>query len=281
MKKVFYILILSFISVSATAQYYYKDIELTRQMHQKYQALKNAGIRSINLKSLEADGSPTEGFSGVQSIEGNYRHMTTTMSTPISPKSFLENWFDAAGRLIKTVDSTDGSKSVSEYSYDNNGKLASIQNYTSSVGKIIETETHQWKSDGEGKYISMIRIRNDKDTSFYNFLTDENGNIIEETGRRGQNALPTVFYYYDDQNRLTDVVRYSKKASRLLPDFVMEYDDASRIKSLMIIPEGSDDYQRWIYQYNEKGLRTKEVVFNKRKQQLGSIEYSYSTRPGS
>lgn len=281
MKQVFYILILSFISVSADAQYFYKDIELTRQMHQKYQALKNAGIRSINLKSLEADGSTTEGFSGAQSIDGNYRHMTTTMSTPITPKSILENWFDSEGRLIKTVDSTDGSKSVSEYSYDNNGKLSQISNYTSSVGKVIEKEEHHWKTDGSGKYTSMIRIRNDKDTSFYNFLSDENGNIIEETGRRGQNALPTVFYYYDDQNRLTDVVRYSKKASRLLPDFVMDYDDASRIKSLMIIPEGSDDYQRWIYQYNDKGLRTKEIVFNKRKQQLGSIEYNYSTRPGS
>jgi YD repeat-containing protein len=281
MKQVFYILILSFISVSADAQYFYKDIELTRQMHQKYKALKNAGIRSINLISLEADGSPTEGFSGSQSIDGNYRHMTTTMSTPITPKSFLENWFDAEGRLIKTVDSTDGSKSVSEYSYDNNGKLSRISNYTSSVGKVIEKEEHHWKTDGSGKYTSMTRIRNDKDSSFYNFLSDENGNIIEETGRRGQNALPTVFYYYDDQNRLTDVVRYSKKASRLLPDFVMDYDDASRIKSLMIIPEGSDDYQRWIYQYNDKGLRTKEIVFNKRKQQLGSIEYNYSTRPGS
>lgn len=281
MKQVFYILILSFISVSADAQYFYKDIELTRQMHQKYQSFKNAGIRSINLRSLEADGSPTEGFSGTQSIDGNYRHMTTTMSTPITPKSILENWFDAEGRLIKTADSTDGSKSVSEYSYDNNGKLTTINNYTSSVGKIIEKEEHHWKADASGKYTSMIRIRNDKDTSIYNFLNDENGNIIEETGRRGQNALPTVFYYYDDQNRLTDVVRYSKKASRLLPDFVMEYDDVSRIKSLMIIPEGSDDYQRWIYQYNEKGLRTKEIVFNKRKQQLGSIEYSYSTRPGS
>ncbi len=281
MKHVFYILSLTVLSVAAKAQYYYKDIELTKQMHQKYQSLKNAGIRTVNLRSLEADGSPTEGFAGIQIIEEDYRHMTTRMSTPVTGKSILENYFDGKGRLIKTIDSTDGSKSISEYKYDTKGNLLSIVNKTSSVGKVLESEVHNWQMDEQGRYVKMTRIRNGSDSSVYNMVLDENGNIIEEKGRKGNNELPTVFYYYDDSNRLTDVVRYSKKAARLLPDYVMEYDESGKIKSLMIVPEGSDDYQRWIYQYNDKGLRTKEIAFNKRKQQLGSIEYNYSTRPGS
>ena len=37
----------------------------------------------------------------------------------------------------------------------------------------------------------------------------------------------------------------------------------------------TDEYQRWVYQYNDAGLKTKETAFNKRKQMLGRIEYAY------
>ncbi len=47
---------------------------------------------------------------------------------------------------------------------------------------------------------------------------------------------------------------------------------------MLTVPEGSDDYQKWNYTYNDDGLKIKETGYNKRKQLLGTIEYSYKSR---
>ncbi len=44
---------------------------------------------------------------------------------------------------------------------------------------------------------------------------------------------------------------------------------------MLVVPEGTDNYQKWHYTYNEAGLKTKEACYNKRKQLLGRIEYEY------
>ena len=44
---------------------------------------------------------------------------------------------------------------------------------------------------------------------------------------------------------------------------------------MLVVPEGTDDYQKWIYEYNDAGLKIKETCLNKRKQILGRVEYVY------
>jgi hypothetical protein len=46
--------------------------------------------------------------------------------------------------------------------------------------------------------------------------------------------------------------------------------------SLLAVQEGAASYQKWIYEYNDKGLRTKESCFSKERELLGHIEYQYS-----
>jgi hypothetical protein len=45
---------------------------------------------------------------------------------------------------------------------------------------------------------------------------------------------------------------------------------------MLVVPEGTDEYQRWLYEYNAAGLKTKETCYNKRKQMLGRVEYAYN-----
>ncbi len=121
----------------------------------------------------------------------------------------------------------------------------------------------------------MIKIRGISDTTFVDFTSDEKGNIIEEKARRGVEALPVVYYYYDNENRLTDIVRYNQKAARLLPDYVFEYN-SDRIFSMLFVPPGSTDYQKWLYSYDNKGLKKEESCFDKKKQLVVKINYTYS-----
>ncbi len=107
-------------------------------------------------------------------------------------------------------------------------------------------------------------------------MRDEKGNIAEERASRNKAELPTIYYYYDADNRLTDIVRYNVKAQRLLPDNIFEYGAGGRMVSLLAVQEGAISYQKWIYDYNEKGLKIKESCFNKQRELLGRIEYQYT-----
>jgi hypothetical protein len=114
------------------------------------------------------------------------------------------------------------------------------------------------------------------DTTFVRFVRDEKGNIAEEHVTRNKASLPTVYYYYDADRRLTDIVRYNPRAQKLLPDYIFDYDDAGRLASMLIVPEQNNpEYQKWIYEYNDKGLKTKDSCFNKKKELMGTVEYAY------
>lgn len=262
------------------AQVFYKDIFLTRQHNDKFQLMKKAGVKEVRMTSLEADGSVTEGFAGEQQIDATSTKMVTHMNVPLTGPSYLENHYDDQGRLIKTIDTTEVSSSITEYVYDENDKLVTLTNSSYSNGQLLEQEVHSWKYNSNGQYTNMTKVRNGSETTVYSFTLDENGNVAEEKPVRAGKPLPAVFYYYDNNGRLTDVVRYNQQARRLLPDFVIEYNQNNQVSSLMIVPEGSDDYQRWVYQYGTNGLRTKESCYNKRKQLLGQIRYEYTGRTG-
>ena len=57
----------------------------------------------------------------------------------------------------------------------------------------------------------MIKIKGETDTTIVNLIKDEKGNIIEEKSVRNGQSLPSIYYYYDNDGRLTDIVRYNKK----------------------------------------------------------------------
>ena len=275
MKKaltVFFLLIY----VSLNAQYYYRDIVLPAKNSELWQAYKINGIKKVTLISQESDGSSTEGFSGEQVISKDYSTIMTHTGTLNSGQSMLETTYSSEGKITKTVDSSDGYRTQTSYQYDESGKLASQESETFIEGKPGEVEKRQWFYDGNGKPVKMIRTKNGTDETLVSFLQDEQGNIGEEHSSRGGNPLPPVYYYYDNVKRLTDIVRYSRQAKRLLPDYMFEYDIKGKLTSMIVVPEGSDEYQRWIYEYQENNLKKSESCFDKRKKLLGRIEYTYS-----
>jgi YD repeat-containing protein len=256
-------------------QYYYKDIIVLRQTEGSWKTYHDNRVKSVALSSYEANGQATEGFTGEQTVSPDFTEITTYTKSNQNVPSNLISVYDSRGLLRKTVDTSESYQSTTEYFYDGQGRLQSILNRSLETdNQINATEAHAWNYDASGVPISMLKIKNGTDTTFFRFLRDEKGNITEEHSFHGTDSLPVVYYYYDDQNRLTDIVRYNVKAKRLLPDYMFEYDGQGRLSSMLVVPEGND-YQKWQYQYDEKGLKSKESCFGKGQELLGRIEYAY------
>ena len=108
-------------------------------------------------------------------------------------------------------------------------------------------------------------------------VVDEKDNVIEERNYRRGVLTDPIYYYYDDKNRLTDIVRFNYKANRLLPDYLFEYDNNDRVIQKITTTSGLNlGYLTWRYVFDERGLKTKEALFNKEKQLQGRIDYSYN-----
>ena len=260
---------------TAQAQFYYKDLVVTKQSSQQMKQFKAEKVKAVKLLSFESSGNLTEDFVGEQVVTNDFTVLKTLTKSKVSDSSELTTIYNANAQLVKTVDTTDGYKSTSEYRY-NGDKLVSITNYSSSTGQAVEKEEHVWIYTAEGRPEKMYKIKNDKDTTHITFVADEKGNIIEEHSVRNKKTLPTYYYYYDDKNRLTDIVRYNAQARRLLPDYIFEYDDEGRVSTVVIVPEDSSNYEKWFYSYYDNGLKGQEACYNKKQELQGRIEYKYS-----
>ncbi len=257
------------------AQYFYQDLILSAETSEKLKKMKAAGIKTVRLQSFESDGSPTEGFQGQQSIANKYTQIITELNSVINGSSTLISYFNNEGLLIKTIDTTDGASSTTNYTYDENKRMTNITSIARSYRHDVDKEEHIWTYGPGGKPVRLLRIKNNTDTIFTSFILDEHKNVVEENSTRKGVGLPSYFYYYDNNNRLTDIVTYNQKANRLLPVYVFEYGKNGLLQSMLVVPEGSDDYQKWVYHYNEADLKIKENCYNKKKRLLGRVEYRY------
>lgn len=258
------------------AQYYYKDLVVTRQTASQWKLYRDNNLRSVVLSSFEHDGSPTEGFQCDQSIGKDHSVIITHTHSAGTSESWLIASYSPEGMPVRTVDTSDTYRSVSEYQYDGTGRLIVLTNTSLETdNQLKEIEQHLWQYDQKGLPSGMLKIRNGTDTTFIRFVTDEKGHIAEEHASRNNKEMPAIYYYYDPSDRLTDIVRYNDKAQRLLPDFVFTYDNGELPVSMLVIREGGKDYQKWVYQYNAQGLKVKESCYNRQKQLSGRIEYQY------
>jgi len=275
MKKLPFLFLLLFY-FAANSQYYYKDLVAAADITRLMKTYSANNIKKITAKGITPEGGASSDFSEVGEISGTTLKVTTNNNKSIAT---LKYSFNDRGQLISSVDSAINVKSTSVYTYDANGKIISISNSATdadSSGDFSQTEVHQYIYK-DGKLDKMWRIINKTDSLEVRFVTDEHGNVIEERNfRRGVLADP-IYYYYDDRNRLTDIVRFNYKANRLLPDYLFEYDDNDRMIQKITTTSGKNlGYLTWRYLFDEKGLKTKEALFNKDKQLQGRIDYSYN-----
>jgi YD repeat-containing protein len=274
MKKTGFLLLLLCFQYSLFSQYYYKDLLTTSQTNQTYKLLTGQSVKKVSLTSFDGNSSETAGFSCEQDVDVRKRTIVTTTKTSVVGDSYLITSYNEKGQLIKTTDSAQNASNNSLYEYNAAGQVSTITT-SSSSDNITTTESHTWTYDAGGHPISMLRIRNNFDTTKVNFTLDEKGNVAEEKVSRKNQPVNTVYYYFDAQNRLTDIVRYNEKAKRLLPDYMFEYNEQAQLKKMVIIPEGSNDYQNWYYQYLPNGLKRMDLCYNKAQQLLGKVEYNY------
>jgi hypothetical protein len=231
----------------------------------------------VGITSLDANNEATPGFICTQEVSSDYSSIATITKSANTPESTLTTYYDRNGRLLKTVDTSDTYKSTTDYGYNEKGQLITLYNNSVQTdNQVTASEKHIWTYAGNTA-TQMLKIKNETDTTVVNLTADEKGNITEEKSVRGKQSLPSVYYYYDSAGRLTDIVRYNQKAGRLLPDYVFEYK-YERIFSMLFVPTGSNDYQKWIYNYNSNGLKASETCYDKKRQVVVKINYSYSLR---
>ena len=273
MKKFIIAGLLLILALHTNAQYYYLDIIGTQQTNDQYKKILQQNLSSISATSFEQSNKPSTDFVLEQNIANN--QIVTRSASINSKESFFTSYY-TSGKLTKTIDSNNSAINTVEYKYNNKGKLLSSTSSNKDFdGTYDQSEIHQWQYDDAGNPLKMLKIKNNADTTIVECKLDEAGNIIEESWKKNNRVIETYYYYYNAKNQLTDVVRYNRKAKQMLPDIMFEYDSSGLVSQMTQTQGTSANYLIWRYVYNNKGLKEKEFAFNKKKELLGKIEYTY------
>ena len=258
------------------AQYYYKDIWNNHQNSNEFNLLKNDDIKTIKIRSFENDGQPSEGFFCEKKINKKFTQSQMISKSNITGQSVLVSDYNAEGLTLKTTEETPTTTNITEFDYDENGRLKMMVTITKADGDSGEIrETHEYSYDQKEIPVKMTRKKNEALVSTIHFVSDANGNIIEEDVEGNSINDKKYYYYYDPRNRLTDVVHFNELAKRLLPEYMFEYNASNQLKQMITVNDGSSNYLIWKYAYNENNLRQTEKCFSKDKRLLGTIEYEY------
>jgi YD repeat-containing protein len=291
------LLTLFFISlfITGNAQYYYNDIIGTLETNRQMKSYLENKVKTVTARGFDPRGMTATDFSEYQEVRENGSALKISTINNLN-KTVYYNRFDNQGRLISITDSSSDIQNITTYTYDDAGRISVIQSTSSdSSTNFNQVEIHRWIYGPKGQPEKMWRIINASDTLEIRFTPDENGNPgTEKPYRRGVEtgqsyyyydeqkqlkivATGVVYYYFDDKNRLTDIVRYNLKAQRLLPDIMFEYDDKDHVLQRITTTSAQHlGYLIWRYIYDDKGLKTKEALFNKDKELTGKIEYTYT-----
>ncbi len=276
MKNLILLLLIPF-SVPALAQYYYKDLVSAVGISRTMKSYITNKVSSVTAAGYDPQGNKTDDFSEQRQILGQGT-ILRTITRHGNDVSFSSSRFDDQTRLLQTTDSVSGLSSSTTYTYNADGRITSLKNNTiDPANEINTTETHYWYYTPAGLPEKMLQVVNGTDSTEYRFHTDENGNVTEEQSFKNGVEGEKIYYYYDDKNRMTDIVRYYERLNKLLPDFMFEYDDDNNvIQKLTTLSNQQLGYLIWRYAFNDRGLKSKEALYNKDKMMTGKIEYSYS-----
>lgn len=276
MKNLFLLSFL-FFSFHLNAQYYYKDLVSVRETNRTMKTYLDNKVVSVTAAGYDPQGVKTNDFSEVKEVLQNGA-ILKTITRNDSEITVVVSKFDSQERLLTEIDSSSGLKSEINYTYDASGKVSSVSNVTKDTSdQINSTETHEWFYNANGVPEKMLQIINKTDSTEFKFHSDEKGNVIDEQSFRKGVAGEMIYYYYDNNNRMTDIVRYNERLKKLLPDYMFEYDDSNHVlQKLTTLSNLHLGYLIWRYAYNENGLKTKEALYDRNKEMTGKIEYTYT-----
>lgn len=265
-------LLLAFDSIQA--QYYYKDIVSNRQVAADMASYKEKKIREIKLRSYEFDGQESDGFFCEKRISRDYKKAELFTKAPGTATSLFTSVFNNKGDLATSTDSSEISLTHNFYNYDEAGNVKRIASSVKSSDDDFHTEIfeeHLYEYNEQGLPTKMTVVKNRRDSTIILFLPDEKNNVsIEKDTKSGSK----YYYYYDERNRLTDVVHANEFRENLVAVYLFEYDGQGNISQMTTTEEGTNNYYIWRYNY-DNGLRSRDRLFAKDKKLMGRIEYEY------
>jgi antitoxin component YwqK of YwqJK toxin-antitoxin module len=264
-------------------QYYYNDIVGTQETNQQMQTWLANKVKTVSATGFDGNNVRNNDFSEYYEVRENGRAMKVSSIINMN-KTVIYSRFDEQSRVIYMTDSFAIIQNSTTYEYDSKGRVSRVQNTVKdSANDFNQVETHSWIYSPEGKPVIMWRVvtntgsENSIDSLEVRFVPDEDGNVGEERSYKKNVETGYLYYYYDDQNRLSDIVRYHKKLEKLIPDIMFEHDPQGRvIQKITTTSDRVVGYLIWRYIYDEKGLKTKEALFNNDKKLTGKIEYAYT-----
>jgi len=238
------------------AQYYYNDIVNNKQVLAELAALKEKKINGVKVISMEATGEETEGFTCQKKINRDYTEVEIYTATNESYPNTFTSYFTKAGLLQKTVDSSEAGATTIDYTYDAAGRLVSInssKHFSTDDDAGVVVEKHLYNYSSAGTLEKMILVKNNRDTTIFDFMADENGNVaIEKNSKTGED----YYYYYNSKKQLTDIVHRYNYQKKLFPEYAFEYDEAGQLVKMITTEKEGAYYFTWRYDY-ENGLRVK------------------------
>ncbi|HUR66498.1 MAG TPA: RHS repeat domain-containing protein [Chitinophagaceae bacterium] len=282
--KILFLPVIFFSVSSLHAQYYYNDIIATAETNQQMQTWVANKVKMITATGFDANGVKASDFAEVKEIKDNGRTLKVTTRNSGDYSAYY-NRYDEKGRLISTSDSTSSLVINSiTYEYNTAGRIIQVKTILSDPsGGFEKKEVHSWLYNAAGMPEKMWRIVNNTDSLEIRFVPDEKGNPGEEIVYKWGAESSRIYYYFDETGRVSDIVRFNEKVKKLLPDMIFTYDDAGRIIQKITSTPGENygwvtwvGYFIWRYIYNDKGLKTKEALFDKEQHLTGKIEYSYN-----
>lgn len=263
------------VSSQTYTQYYYNDIVANQQSNKQYQLLKDNKIKKIKATSYDGNNRPSEGFIVEQDFSSDYKKLTTLSTISSGAVSTLVTYYEN-DKLKSSHEHARGVETQTDYTYDEKGRIWLINSATTDTSvKSTSTESHIWSYNDKNQPQIMLKIKNKRDTTRIEMITDEFGNVGEERWKIKTTPFETYYYYYNDKSQLTDIVRFKKRAQKLLPDFLFEYDTLGRIVQMVQVPAVNSNYMTWKYVFNDKGLKQEEICTDRQKQIVGKIEYTY------
>ncbi len=262
-------------AMSTQAQYYYNDILATAQAGKRFTTLRKNQVIKITAKSLDGNNEPTEGFLLEEELAEDGRTLITKTATTDGRATLTKTTF-FNNKIRRNETAYPGMEVRTDYQYDEKNRLIRINSSTNdtSLNKGA-AESHIWIYDAAGLPAQMLNIRNGADTTTIDIIKDSSGQVVEERWKRKKRVIETYYYYYDNKNQLTDIVRFDQRSSKLLPDLLFDFDDKGQLATLTQRMGNGPSYLVWKYQYLANGLKEKEFCFDKQKQLVATIIYTY------
>lgn len=273
-KKIPFIAMLCCYAALSQAQYYFNDILLPQTAAINHHRIVQSRITTVTAVNYDGDNIPTDNFSYEKMIKKNGAETFTTTLMPANGKTFSWEFYEL-NALQKSIDSSGNILTTTQFNYTSGNLPASIQmSYDDAFMNIHTKELHFWTYN-DNTPVRMYRIKDNIDTMLVLLTTDATGKVIEEAWQRDGREVERYYYYYNENNQVSDIVRYNILAKRLLPDFTFDYNSSGDVIHMRQIISGGTEYSSWLYTYDERGLKQSEKFYNKQNQLLGMILYSY------